>query len=222
MTSANSSDWIVESRKQGVDLSFLYQDKTKIYAMLEKLGLPFPQVFRFSPQKFDLATVSSLFSNNRHYFSRLVPFSSDQKRPYRLDLSTVTELQDFLSGYSLASFKELHLVERGEVVYSGVIIAQDERCFLPGRCLVELVQGDGPDLFHGRRVPIHMELDDHRYLRFTGVSPQECERVLILQALAMVGGRNHPFPGYYEFESWKDGRLMFRNYQGPETAYAKL
>ena len=35
---------------------------------------------------------TSLFSSGQHYFSRLVPFSADVKRPYQLDLATVDEL----------------------------------------------------------------------------------------------------------------------------------
>jgi len=223
MNSGNSSDWIVRGMKKGIDASYMYQDKTNLQEMLETLRLPHPHLFRFDPLKLDLDYISSLFSSAQHYFSRLVPFSADVKRPYHLDLATVDELQDFLSSYSLESFKELHLVERGEVVYSGVIIAQDEKSCVPGRCLVELVKGDGQDLFHAKKIPIHGEFNEHRRICFAEIiTPTDAEKRILFDALSMVGGREHPFPGYYEFELWGDGRLMFRNYQGPETAYGKL
>jgi hypothetical protein len=45
--------------------------------------------------------------------------------------------------------------------------------------------------------------------------PAKEERRLILQALRYIGGPQHPFPGYYEFDVLGKEQIMFRNYQHP-------
>lgn len=214
----NSAHWIREGKRQGVDVQFLFQDKTKLFERLEHLGLPTPRRHLFTPASLSPERIAPLFQGDR-YFCRLVPFHADQERPYHLGISTAEEFWNFAGEYDLSSFREIQLIEKGYTQYTGAIVAGNTSL------VVELVEGDGPKLFHGKETPVHATVDldgimHYSILRF----PSSHERQIIFQAIKLVGGPKNPFPGYYEFEymGQPKERLIFRNYQSPASTYGKL
>ena len=121
------------------------------------------------------------------------------------------------------------LVERGNVTHAGSIIAKDDDVGIPGKCIVELVEGTGEDLFHALKTPVTATVDFpkinwFRAIRYSGskIQPTEEEERLIWRAIRMVGGLKHPFPGYYEFDVYDRTRIVFRRYQDSKSEYAKL
>jgi hypothetical protein len=111
------------------------------------------------------------------------------------------------------------LVEKS-LTHTGSIIATEHQN-TPVSCVIELVEGDGPDLFHGKITPVHAEFEWTRTLHYSPlVPPTDYERSIISAALKMIGGPEHPLPGYYEFEAHPKRGIVFRNYQGPGTIYA--
>ena len=220
MGSQNASDWMNVGRKKGILLDFMYQDKSMMYTMLQELGLPYPPFHIFKGSEMRMDAAASLFQSGKSFFCRLVPRNPAQERPYCLRLTSQTELEEFLLPYHLDEYKEMQLVEKPEVFYTGSIIAQDQAPGIPGKCVVELVPGDGPNLFHGKRIPLTAFIEFGLLTIAPGTI--SLERTLIYQALNLVGGLKHPFPGYYEFEVWKENEIKFRNYQSPTTAYAQL
>lgn len=220
MTSENASDWMNAGRKSAVALDFMYQDKSAIYTMLNQLGLPYPSLYVFKGSKMQVDAAAHLFQSGKVFFCRLVPRNPAQERPYCLRLESSNELQEFLASYHLADYGEMQLVEKPDIMYTGSIIAQDEAPGIPGKCVVELVQGDGPDLFHGKKTPITAFIEFGRLT--TSLPTTFPELTLIHQALNLVGGVKHPFPGYFEFEVWEGNEIKFRNYQSPTSVYAQL
>ncbi len=74
-------------------------------------------------------------------------------RPYKLNVASSEELIEFCSQYNLSEY-EIMLVERGNVTHAGAIIARDEGAGIPGKCIVELLEGSREDLSHGHKTPI--------------------------------------------------------------------
>ncbi len=209
----NSAHWISQGKRTGIDLQFLYQDKTKTFEILEQLGLPtplrysFPNLIRINPTIFD----------GKRYFCRLVPYNPLDERPYHLGLTSPEEFQEFVRPYNLDTFREVQLIEKGHIIYTGAIVASNEQY------VMELVEGDGPRLFHGEAIPVHAQMGSSGVMCYSSVrEPALSERKMMFRALKLVGGPRHPFPGYYEFEIDDTERLIFRNYQSPESAYGKL
>lgn len=216
----NASHWMKAGRQNAIALDFMYQDKSTMHTMLNQLGLPCPSYYVFKGLEMRAEAAAHLFQFGKSFFCRLVPTSLVQERPYCLRLTSQTELQEFLFSYHLDDYREMQLVEKPEIMYSGSIVAQDEALGIPGKCVVELVQGDGSDLFHGKKTPITTFIE-FGLLR-TASPTTFLERTLIHHALNLVGGAKHPFPGYFEFEVWGGNEIKFRNYQSPTSAYAQL
>ena len=57
----NSSHWIAEAKKHGIDLSRLHQDKVIIPKKLEELNLPRAKVYLFEE---DTKEIGQLFKKN--------------------------------------------------------------------------------------------------------------------------------------------------------------
>jgi hypothetical protein len=224
MEQKNSAEWIIAGERESIDLTFLYQDKSAITQSLERLGLPHPQRYEFSPSHLDIGKISILFENGRRYFCRLVPHNPRKARPYRMAICSTAELTDFLEGNDLTAYRELHLGEKGIVIYTGGIIASDLQLGVPGSLVVELVAGDGPVLFHGSGNPLQARRNSSGVLQYHRPPSFPIEQNIIAEALQLIGGVSHPFPGYYEFEVWErnHNKVLFRNYQPPNSAYAKL
>jgi len=224
MGKGNSSNWISEGSLAGIDLSFLYQDKSKIYEVLEVLGLPTVERYSFRVDDLDLNSLKELFEEDKTYFCRLVPRGKDTIRPYKLNMESWDELWFFLASYNLRDYRELHLVKKEEILYTGSIIARKGKEGVElDRCVVELVEGEGPELFHGLRRPIHAEVRETGTIGYRDREESfEKERRIIYRALKMIGGPKHPFPGYYEFEVGLENIILFRNYQAPESTYAAI
>lgn len=209
----NSAHWISQGKLTGLDLQFLYQDKTKWFDFLEQLGLPTPLRYAF-PQ---ISNINHQIFDGKRFFCRLVPQNPADERPYHLSITSKQEFEEFVHPYEQQSFREVQFIEKGDILYTGAIIAGKEQCIL------ELVEGDGPQLFHGQATPVHAQMGLSGVMKYSAVhEPTFSERKLLFRAFQLVGGPRHPFPGYYEFEIDHRERLIFRNYQSPESAYGKL
>ena len=217
MKNENMSIWIREARKQGIDLSAMYQDKLKIYDVLEILGLPTPKRYTLDPKEIENPWVEEIFRNNT-YFCRLIPNDKEKTRPYKMRVTTKEELKIFYE--EQRGEYTIMLVEKGEVRYSGVIIAIEDG--EEQRGVVELVKGDGEDLAHGKKTPLHGKWEARRKIKYINQIPKKEEEQIIEQAIRAIGYPKAPFPGYYEFEVWKENQIIFRNYQSPQTPYGKL
>ncbi len=221
MDGGNASDWIRAAEKHGKDLSWLYQDKEKAREDLAQLGIPQTEFYVFEGEQLNLPELVALF-NGSDYFCRLFPKEAEMERPYRLHISSHEQLKEFCSQHDLSKYR-IHLAKREGIVYIGSITAKDDGVGEPGKCIVELIKGDGPDLFHGEKTPFSAELSPTRAIQYRGTQiPSEAERRIISRALNIVGGLSHPFPGYYEFGVLQNGGILFFNYQSPESAYAKI
>ncbi|MDP2750080.1 MAG: hypothetical protein Q8O89_04580 [Nanoarchaeota archaeon] len=225
----NISRWIVEGKKSGIDLSSLGQDKMGMHQTLAELGLPRPQVHIIKKEILDSKTsktIDSIFEES-DFFCRLIPKDKSKIRPYRLRLKSKKDFINFVSKYELDNYI-IQLVERDDVTHTGAIIVQKEiyekKSDITGRCIAELVKGDGPNLFHGYKTPVHAELDFTRAIKYSreGAFADDLSRQLIYQALKHIGGPKNPFPGYYEFSVWNKEKIVFRNYQPPESPWAKI
>ncbi len=228
MANRNASVWIKKAKKAGLDVDFLHQDKGEIYRMMTELNLPMTPVHILNPSELDLEKLERIFKRS-WCFSRLIPRDGGI-RPYKFPVKSVKEFLGFIEKYDLAGYSSVHLVEKGDgkLTHTGCIIARDESPGIPGRCLVELVEGNGEDLFHGLKTPIRADIDCpginwFRTIKYNREVPaSEEERKIVLLALKFIGGPKHPFPGYWEFDVMDRKKIMFRNYQDQETAYAKI
>jgi len=221
----NSSAWIAEAEKAGINLSFLERDETRMYEVLDDLGVPRTQVYFPTHEEVESLRTRKIFKQH-NCFCRLVPKNKDLERPYRINLTSPEELLEFCSEYDSSQYSVM-LVEKGNVTHSGSIVARDDSPGNPGKCVVELVQGTGEDLFHGSKTPVTLlietpRLNWFRTMRYLDKEPTRTERKLIEKAIGLIGGVKHPFPGYYEFDAYDGTRIMFRKYQNPSTAYAKI
>ncbi len=217
--SGNSARWIGLAKTKGLDLQWLDEDKTAIYPALQALGLPFPAVYYIAAHEVTSSTVDALFATS-DYFCRLIPRERGE-RPFRVRLRSAQEFREFCGGYDLSKYI-INVVQRGDITHTGSIVARDEASCVPGRCIVEVVEGEGPDLFHGHKTPATAELDDLRIVRYGCKQPTDDERAIVYSALRWIGGPSHPFPGYYEFEVWSGSAIKFRNYQNQDSPYASL
>ena len=221
---SNSSGWIEEGRKIGLDLSSLEQDKSKIFEKIESLGLPHYQYFFVKPEEFDSERTKKLLQNPS-YFCRLIPHQERAPRPYKSNVKSMEELKEFCEGYDRSQYS-IMLVKVGNVTHTGAIIATDDTPCVPGKAVIELVEGTGEDLFHGRKTPITAMIgappNFSRIIRYDTSNPSEEEKRLIFRAIKLVGGPAHPFPGYFEFDVCDRRRIVFRNYQDPKSAYARI
>lgn len=220
MGNGNSAEWMEAARRRGINVDFLQQDKTRMYDMLHKLALPCPRVIQYHGAV-DWVELEKEFEAGTHFFSRLVPRDATQPRPYAALLHSLEEAREFISRYSLDQFAAIHFVEKGSretpISHTGGIIAANQRT------IVELLAGDGPELFHGTKTPTHAEVGfTGRICYPNGDDPAVLERSLIFRALSLIGGPKKSFPGYYEFEVWGGRDIRFRNYQFPQTAYGRL
>nr|VFK30188.1 MAG: hypothetical protein BECKMB1821I_GA0114274_10147 [Candidatus Kentron sp. MB]VFK75126.1 MAG: hypothetical protein BECKMB1821H_GA0114242_10167 [Candidatus Kentron sp. MB] len=216
----NATDIIEAGKRHGIyDLQFLLQDKLEIYSALDRLGLPRAASYYFSESDLVSSWILELFDRSA-FFCRLIP-KGGGIRPYREKISSIEELKEFCAEYDLAKYTG-NLVETNTVTHTGAIIATDDSMDRPGQCVVEFLEGTGPDLFHGHKTPTHVRVERFsRVLQFpNGINKKE--KRLIMRALRLIGGPENPFPGYYEFEIWKGDEIMYRNYQAPSSMYAKL
>ncbi|MBI4163369.1 MAG: hypothetical protein HY512_00785 [Candidatus Aenigmarchaeota archaeon] len=236
----NSSGWIAAGRKRALDLSWLHQDKEKIYDGLDRLALPRPKTYIFEGVYISSVYVDELFERSKlrgaGFFVRLVPKNSEENRPYREKIFTAEGLRVFCSGYDIKSYR-VNLVESGCLTHTGAIVATDASPGVPGRCAIEIAKCAGHEFFHGKIIPTHAEISmGPRTVKFSEKSlpifqnqekeekfleEKEKEERLALRALRMIGGPKHPFPGYYEFSVWDD-RIFFRNYQPQDSVYGSL
>ena len=107
------------------------------------------------------------------------------------------------------------LTEKRPVTHSGVIIAKDNQM------VIELVEGDAPNMTHGQKTPYTLQITKERELKTTENIPQQVS-TLMYEALSFIGGPKQPHEGYFEFDVWENKTIIFRNYQPPESAYATL
>ncbi len=154
------------------------------------------------------------------YFCRLIP-KGGAHRPFALKISSYEELRRFCSLYEICDYDTIQLVsEPGTVTHTGAIIAMDEGMGVQGHCIVELVEGNGPDLFHGHKTPVRAEVGFDRCIKYDNstIKTLPKDREIIYGALKYIGWPKHPIAGYYEFMviDWK---ILFRNYQNPSSAY---
>jgi hypothetical protein len=206
----NSSHWITEAKKHGIDLSRLHQDKAIIPEKLKELNLPRAEVHLFEE---DTNEIDQLFKN-KSFFCRLIP-KNGNVRPYKLFSSTAEELRDFLKKHDLKKYT-IMLTEKRPVTHSGVIIAKDNQI------VIELVEGDAPNMTHGHKTPYNMQINKQRELKtHPELIPQNIKDFMH-KALALIGGPKNPHKGYFEFDVWENTTIIFRNYQSPESAYATL
>lgn len=218
-TNQNASAWMAAGEKKGIDVSYLHQDKTKIFDFLEQLGLPRPASHLVEGIYAQWPIIDDLFKLFPSYFCRLIP--KEGERQYKPLVRSAQEFREFCSPHNMKKYI-INLVEKGNVTHTGSIIAADETPSDIRKCIVEVVEGDGPDLFHGHMTPVHAEVNFNRAICYDGKIPTEEESGLVFTALRLVGGPRHPFPGYYEFEVWDRKDIIFRNYQGPGTAYSNI
>ncbi len=209
----NASEWIAEGRKIGTDLSFLLQDKTIIYQKVQDLGLPTLLPIYFSKEDLGSQRLAKVF-REKAYFCRLLPKDSIHQRKYRLTISSVDELNEFCREVDMNHYS-IQLSEQGNVTHTGGIIAQEDAC------IVELVEGLGPDLFHGTMTPLQATAFPWRTIEWSE-DPSEKEERIIRRALRYIGWPRHAFPGYFEFSLWDETQFWFRNYQPPDSMYAKI
>lgn len=221
----NTSVWIKSTEEKGLDARFLERDESeKMYEILDSLGLPRTRVYYPSKREIENLQTGEIFSQHP-CFCRLIP-KSGGIRPYNLEIRSAEELRDFYSE-NPGDYQAM-LVERGNVTHAGAIIAKDESTGNPGKCTVELVEGTGEDLAHGLRTPVSTQIDfpGRNWFRIFKYdrepTPTEKERSLITQAIKLIGGINHPFPGYYEFDVVDGTRIIFKKYQKQKTAYGRL
>ena len=213
--SLNSSAWMKLARSKNLDVSFLLQDKSKVLEFFQKQGMPYhPYIFFKNPSS---TRVKKMF-NGLPCFCRLIPKDSSNLRPARLNILTQQKLEEFCSPYDLSQYKPM-LVQHGNITHSGGIIVDS----ISDGTVTELVNGTGPDLFHGKKTPFNARngFINTRTLKHLTNTPS-LERKLMYLAMKHIGGPNNPFPGYYEFDVLDNIWIKFRNYQPPDTAYAKL
>lgn len=215
------SEWIAEAKKQNINLSGLYQDKKAIYEILEKMQLPHGKSYIIKTEEINSKKIENLFEKAQ-YFCRLIPKDKDMIRPYKLKINSAKEFRDFCKEYDLKKYT-IQLVEKGEVTYFGVIIATNDEKDNLGVCIIELVEGDGPDLTHGEKIPITAKINKNHELEWiSDKKPTEEERKIIERAVEYIGGAEKPFSGYYEFTVWGKEKIIFQNYQDPETPYCNI
>lgn len=220
MTSKGTiSHWVEEGNKHSIDINCIEQDKTKIFDMLEKLDLPTPKRYYFEKKDLGSNSIDNLFDGNMTFYCRLLHKYSN-KRYSGLVIDSVKSLEMFCNTYKLNDYI-INLVERKNISHNGSIMASEYGVGIPGLTVIELLHGNesGLDLFHSRITPVHAEVDELRSLKYSGPNkPSYEDKLIIKKALDLVGGRKHPFPGYYEWEV-SNKRIIFRNYQKPKTAY---
>ena len=85
--------------------------------------------------------------------------------------------------------------------------------------IIELVRGDGPDITHGHKIPVTADVKEGIYYRN---EVDEREKNIIKEALLMIGWQKNFIEGYFEFEVWNNDKILFRNYQPPESAWANI
>ncbi len=216
MTNCNTSGWVEAGKRTGVDLSCLLFEKEAMYAHLDRLGLPRVKSYSCNPQTLPSDLVEKF--NGMVYFCRLIPSDLRLERPWRQPIRAYEELRRFLDEHDLREYRTLQLVEKGNVTHTGGIVATDLEPGVPGPTVIELVRGDGVDLFHGKKTPWHGWIRYTRTLHFDPETPVP-ERLLMHRALDLVNGVEHPFPGYYEFDVRDENKILFRNYQYPGTVW---
>ena len=216
MIKGNSSDWIIRGVEAGVSLDFLKQNKLEVVKACEMLGLPTPKVYTLNHEEITPKKISKLF-NGKNYFCRLVPNDFRKPRLYMLNINTAQEFWEFVSEYDLKDYK-IMLKENGNITQSGGIISDEQN----NVCIAELVQGYGASLFHGDITPTTAICRFTKKLEFIGVKSSDEEKTLLIKALRHIGWPRHPFPGYYEFDVLDRTQIMFRNYQEPSSAFARL
>ncbi len=215
----NMSVWIAEAAKYGIDLSILHQDKTKIYTELSRLGLPVPEAHVISQEQLASDELEQI-TEGRIWFCRLIPHAIGEERHFRSRLRTPEEIREFCSQYDLSRYT-IRISEDGNITHTGGIIAAEING-QPDECAIELVKGDGPELFHGKVIPYHARIDAFlRKWEFDGQTPP-LEIRIMKEAIHLIGGRRHPYPGYYEFMVRDEEKIVFRNYQNPTTPYGRL
>ncbi|MCH7568351.1 MAG: hypothetical protein IIA87_02925 [Nanoarchaeota archaeon] len=221
----NSSVWLAEATKAGLNLDFLRRDETKMFEVLDGIGVPRTRVYFPTRSQVKSLRTKRIF-NEHSCFCRLVPKDRNLRRPYNVNITSPEELREFCSKYDLSQYSVM-LVEKGNVTHSGSIIARDDSPGNPGKCIIELVEGTGEDLLHGLKTPVTVAIEIpglnwFRTMRYLNNEPTSTEKRLIRDAIKLVGGVRHPFPGYYEFDAYDETRIMFRKYQNPSTAYANI
>lgn len=207
----NMSSWITEAKKQGIDISLLHQDKEKIYENLKRLNLPHPNSHIIAASQIQSKEVNDLFQKSA-YFCRLIPKDKNAIRPYHLKIKTPEEFLHFCAQYKLSEYK-IQLVEKGNITHSGVIVMKKQRG------IIELVKGDGPDITHGHKIPITANITEEIDYKNKA---EEREKDIIKEALLMIGWQKNLIEGYFEFEVWNNRKILFRNYQPPESAWANI
>ena|SRR3989338_3842184 len=207
----NMSNWIREAKKLGINLSMLHQDKEKMYEELQQLKLPHPKTYNIAAEQIKSKEVQNLFQKNA-YFCRLIPKDKNAIRPYHLKIKTQEEFLHFCMQYELSEYK-IQLVEKGNITHSGVIVIKNKKG------IIELVRGDGPDITHGHKIPVTADVKEGIYYRN---EVDEREKNIIKEALLMIGWQKNFIEGYFEFEVWNNDKILFRNYQPPESAWANI
>lgn len=205
------SNWIREAKKLGINLSMLHQDKEKMYEELQQLKLPHPKTYNIAAEQIKSKEVQNLFQKNA-YFCRLIPKDKNAIRPYHLKIKTQEEFLHFCMQYELSEYK-IQLVEKGNITHSGVIVIKNKKG------IIELVRGDGPDITHGHKIPVTADVKEGIYYRN---EVDEREKNIIKEALLMIGWQKNFIEGYFEFEVWNNDKILFRNYQPPESAWANI
>lgn len=231
----NSSTWIQEAGKRGIDLQFLVQDKSKIYSRLDSLSLLRPLVHKKkSNGVLDFVNNNQLFEKNKNLFFRFIPAAGKR---ISINYSTIGELESLIKNEDISRFSEVHIRENdfaiksneiywvGTSLYSGIIIIDPKNISYSG--IIEILEnfGDDPNklaLFHGHsKVPKNARIGITRRIEYLN-NFSDFEKRIAGTAIKNIGGTKNPMPGYFEFEYHNNGFIVFRLYEEPSSSFAKL
>ena len=212
----NSAVWIRMAKSVGIDLSEkLKQDKKAIYENLDALGLPRQETLIFPARELQKRKNEIRLFINKHkrVFSRLNPLKENERRPYRLSISTLEELLDFVRDSKVDTDRyEIHILEEGFPKYGGVIVS--------GKRLVgEIHKGKLSELTQGNATPLTAIFDDNKG-RFVFMNDERYgieEKETLLKAMRIVKN----LKGYFQFIVSDKSRILFNNYQ-PEGEFARI
>lgn len=217
MGNLNTSHWMIVAKEKGIDLSFLEEDKIGVDKKIQELDLPGQKVFYLTSEEVNTQRAEDLLSQY-NFFCRLIPKDKDVQREYHPYLETVEEFRKFCGEFDLSQYI-IQLKEKERVIYSGAIIVKGDRC------IVELIEGENSseELFHSLKTPVHAEVDPWtKTIRYENGIPKIEMRKIVFNALKLIGGPKHPFPGYYEFQVWAGTKINFYNYHSPDSGYINL
>jgi hypothetical protein len=212
----SSAVWIRKAKNSGIDLSEkLRQDKKAIYENLDALGLPRQETLIFPAKELQKRKdeIRMFIKKHKRVFSRLNPLVENERRPYKLSISTLEELMGFVRDSRVDTDRyEIHILEEGFPKYGGVIVSGN-------RLVGELHKGKLPELTQGNVTPLTTIFDDNKR-RFVFINDERYgkeEKEALLKAMKIVKN----LKGYFQFIVSDKSRILFNNYQ-PEGEFARI